>query len=338
MASGRVGGTKSKISGQVGSTIYQIRKNDDGSYSQIVTAKGQQTINRTTPRLQAQRMCTGMVESLMKQLAPVGKISMQSGANKSKSLNAFSSFNLRLVAQDCKANWYGNNQFPYPYWMQSKQYEMDLGGPWMLSSGTLQFNLFDGYAQDNRDQWAESPWDGWQYDCYMLKWHIKQGVTNVGQFLASYKITRIDTIVFCGFLDREWCVDEENDEWESLDKHLYLIMHVNPTISDGTPLSPAVLRNLFIIDSNYDFQILFRPDYTEFGIGWVVENYEETGVIYYLGAFSISYLEGKKKISSSRYVGLHGDNTPWISNSWPAYRFGSWMGQYSDHNWPSPFV
>ena len=142
MASGRVGGSRSKISGLVGSEVYKIVRNPDGSYSQVVQTKGSYTVNTTTPKLQAQRMMVSMVEALMHDLTPVAKISWQSGANKSKSLNAFSSFNLQLVARDCKANWYGGGRFEYPmrrWWISG---EWDSVGPWMLSSGTLNRNLF----------------------------------------------------------------------------------------------------------------------------------------------------------------------------------------------------
>ena len=49
MASGRVGGTRSKVSGQIGGEVYRIVKNDDGTYSQIVSVKGETTVNYTTP-------------------------------------------------------------------------------------------------------------------------------------------------------------------------------------------------------------------------------------------------------------------------------------------------
>ena len=57
------------LSGQVGSTVYQIRNNGDGTLTQVAYAKGERTETTFSPKLQAQRMCMGMVESLMKQLS-----------------------------------------------------------------------------------------------------------------------------------------------------------------------------------------------------------------------------------------------------------------------------
>lgn len=104
MASGRVGGTRSKIRGQVGNVVYQVKRNDDGTYTQISYGKAEDVTATITPRLQAQRMCTSMVEALMRDLKEVGRISMQSAANKSKSLNAFSSYNQDLIKKGVDAN------------------------------------------------------------------------------------------------------------------------------------------------------------------------------------------------------------------------------------------
>ena len=199
MASGRVGGTRSKISGQIGQEVYQIRKNPDGTYSQIVNAKGEISVNYTTPRLQAQRMCTSMVEAMMRDLKEVASISMQSAANKSKSLNAFSSYNLQLVARDCKANWFANNQFVYPELNRFDIKQRDLGGLYMLSSGSLQFNVFAGHAE------YENPSGGLVN--YPNATHTPEGVyfrlpnygCTISEFLRANRMTRLDYVVCCFF-------------------------------------------------------------------------------------------------------------------------------------------
>ena len=99
------------LSGQVGSTIYQIKKNDNGTYTQFAYSKGERTETTFTPKLQAQRMCVGMVESLMKQLKPLVSISFQAGKNKTASCNSFSAANLRLVRRDCQDHWNSGNVF-----------------------------------------------------------------------------------------------------------------------------------------------------------------------------------------------------------------------------------
>lgn len=337
MASGRVGGTRSKISGQVGSTVYQIRKNADGSYSQVVTAKGEQTVTFTTPRLQAQRMVTGMVESLMKQLKKVASISMQSAANKSKSLNAFSSFNLRLVAQDCKAHWYQDNAFVYPGMSNTKEYPDDLGGLYMISAGTLQFNLFDEYSDDVNWQTTYKAPYSWNDDFYSMRWHYSDDVETVGDFYKAYRITRLDTIVLCGFLAGQKNYDPETGDVEEFYKHLYIIMRPNPAVPDSALLTDDVIQSMFLIDANYDYRIAIRKDGAGFAIGWQVENYEVENLIPYMAGFSISYADGRKKISSSNYVNAYGHGGTWLNGHAPTDVFGTWIGEPWNRHYPSPF-
>lgn len=337
MASARVGGTKSRLSGTVGNTVYRVVKNPNGTYSQVVTVKGVTTANYTTPRLQAQRMVTGMVESMMKQLKKVAGISMQSGANKTKSLNAFASFNMRLVAQDCQAHWDSGNQFVYPVMSTTKQYPDDLGGLYMISAGTLQFNLFDEYGEDL--SWGMKYKDSlsWKMELYTMRWTIKSGVTTVGQFFDSYHMTRLDKIVLCGFLAGSKNYDPETGDVDEFYKHLYIIMQPNPKYPDNTPLTEEVIRDIFQFDANDDFVLVVRRDGDGFAVGWAVNNYDSDNLIPYMAGFSISYLDGKKKVSSSYYKLVFGDGSPWLGNHAPTDVFGSWMGQPNIIKYPNIF-
>ena len=338
MASGRVGGTKSKKSGQVGTNIYQIRKNADGSYSQIVTIKGVTTVNRTTPRLQAQRMCTAMVQSLMKQLSPVAKISMQSAANKSKSLNAFSSFNLMRVARDCKANWYSNAHYVFPYYSPTSYEVEDLGGLYMLSAGTLQWNLFS----DCYDPWThEHEWYdpvSWYYINSMVRWSDISDIRTIGDFWKKFRFGLLDCVVFCAFKYQWGDVDPEGEETFEIYKHCYVIAHRNMSIPDSAPFNYDNFKNMFVIETNDEPLFFWRRDNSACGLGFRVENWEYTGSIPYMGAFSISYVGGKKLISNSQYHAEDDDNPNWEIRSNPADVFGSWMGERWRDPYPSPFV
>ena len=337
MASGRVGGTRSKVSGQVGSEVYKIVKNPDGSYSQVITSKGETTVNTTTPRLQAQRLCTSMVESLMRDLQEVAKISMQSGANKSKSLNAFSSYNLRLVAQDCQAHWYGNNQFVYPRCNRYDLNTRDLGGLYMISSGTLQWDAFTEKFMDINPRSKYVYWDRAYDTFYGVKLPISNWQCTVGQFLRERRLTRLDSIVFVGF--RYWYEqDDPEAEIEEFYKHTWLIAQVNPDISDATLLTEDVLSNLFVFKSNYEPVAVVARNHSYMALGIPCALAAADEQLYYWAAFTISYLEGKKKISSSNYSALIGETDPWYSYGYPAYVFGSWMGEPSVIPYPSPFT
>ena len=336
MASGRVGGTRSKVSGQIGSEIFRVVRNPDGTYTQIVSAKGEQTSTFTTPRLQAQRMVTAMVESMMKQLKPVGRISMQSGANKSKSLNAFSSFNLRLVAQDCKAHWYQDNQFVYPRHLRDNIDIYDLGGLYMISSGTLQGNGFDELYTETRGRQVLKDWPSNDIEFYGVKLKINSNVQTVGQFLFSHALTRLDTIVFVGF--RTW-LEQPDQEEEPIEhaEHNYLIATINPSVKDDELIQDEVLERLFIFETNYQPSFAIAKDNSFCAMGFAADIVTLTMQYHYWAAFTISYRDGRKKISSSSYRPIPPFTGQWLLYAAPTNVFGTWIGDPGNRHYPSPF-
>lgn len=336
MASGRVGGTRSKVSGQVGSNIYQVVRNDDGTYTQVVVAKGVRTEETTTPRLQAQRMVTSMVESLMRDIKPIASISMQSGANKSKSLNAFSSFNLRLVAQDCQAHWYDSKDFVYPARTNYGTETEKLGGKFLLSAGTLQFNCFDSLCYQPQAHRIFKNYPSVDGQFYGVRFNMGAAGQTVGQWLRTNRMTRLDLICFADF--RDWYeyneTTEESDEFTMWD---YIILRVNPDVLDGDPINESTIQNLFLVESKTNPHLYFSKDGKFFAIGVDCNVEREEEYCWYYGAFTISYLEGKKKISSSYFVVPDGTTEPYWRNHAPTNVFGSWMGEPNNHHYPSPF-
>lgn len=336
MASGIVGGAHSKIKGQVGGTIYQIRRNPDGSYSQIEYAKGQQTSSSTTPRLQAQRMCMAMVQSMMNQLKPIARISMQSGANKSKSLNAFSNNNVRLVANDCKANWYTGNQFVYPEKKPDYSDVNDLGGAWLISSGTLNFNIWDSEIFDNYPEvkFRDVPIQHGYF--YGLQFNVTLGLRNVGEFLRKHKMTRLDKFVFCAFrVWYEW--NDDNEESIEHTEHTWLIAQVNPMIPDNVMLYATNIKDLFVFESNFEVTQLISWDNDCLAVGFLCDYQNKDEHCYYTAAFTESHLTGRKLISSSSYKLAEGGDTPWLVNHAPADVFGTWIGDPTKKPYPNIF-
>lgn len=337
MASGRVGGTKSKIRGQVGNTIFQVRKNEDGTYTQISMAKGERTETQTSPRLQAQRMCTAMVESLMRDLKEIGRISMQSAANKSKSLNAFSSYNLQLVARDCKANWYGNQNFVYPQYSKYEPYTQDLGGLYMISSGTLQYNVFD-YLYDN--SFGDRNWDNYNRQLQDLNGVVFQcnlEEDTLEDFLKNHRMTLLDSFVFVAF--RQYLeFDVDTEEYIPQYRHSYIIAQINPQFNLDEVITIENVRQLFITKSNYKAVVCSHEDLDKFLVGFALDIQDKDEQCYYWAAFSISFADGKRKISSSSYKPVSNRYKTWLDNSAPADVFGSWMTDHQNKPYPSPFI
>lgn len=336
MAVSKTGGTKGKLRGQVGTTIYQVKKNSDGTYTQIVYGKGTRTETTFTPKLQAQRMCTAMVENLMKQLKQIGRMSFESGRNKSQSLNAFGSWNLRLVQNDCKANWYGSQKFVYPTRYNTKKDIQDLGGPYIISSGSLQQNIFD---HEIYDYYAGAHWLGARHSTdqlYGVQFNCQIGVTKVGEFLKAHRMTRMDKVGIAGF--RSWIsYDPDPEDPQEYMKHSWCIASMAYTIQDNEIMTEQLIRDLFVLESDISPVILMARDGQSFFIGFDADFEASDEMFYYMATFSLSYVRGKKMISSSQYHNPDGGDDPWWLNQQPANVFGSWMGEPSVRPYPSPF-
>ena len=333
MASGRVGGARAKVRGQVGDLIYQVVRNDDGSYSQEVYAKAESKQDSYSPRLQAQRMCTCMVEALMRDLKPVATISMQSGANKSKSLNAFSSMNLMHVASDCKANWYGGNQYVYPV----RQEMNNLGGRFLISSGTLSRNLFNRLVYDDTVSWLMELLGRLLTEATYLELLVPSSIQTIGELLKFWGMTRRDTLAHCWWHYGAAYV-EIDDTFYPVGQYEYAIWQVNETMPDNTPVTPENLQRLFSLLSNTTPFIVYDASRMRLVLGYALEVGEFDHWIYYHGAFSISYADGKKKISSSRLSECYPEIQSILDDATPSKVFGSWLEPPTGRPQPSIFT
>lgn len=336
MAISRIGGTKGMLSGQVGSTIYQIRNNGDGTFTQIAYAKGERTETTFSPKLQAQRMCMGMVESLMKQLKPLIGISFQSGSNKTKSCNAFSSANLRLVQRDCMEHWYSGNRFVFPRQYKGYPDFSELGGLYMISSGSLQKNLYDELIFDD---YAPAGWRDLPYSdsaLWGLKFNVRVGVDTLEQFRQTHKMTILDKICFAGF--KTWIsYDPDPEDPQTLSKHDYFIASFDRSIPSHVVLTPDVLVDLFKFNTNADPRVYISRDNDAICVGCCLDFQHADESYYYWAGFSESHLSGKKQISTSFYGNDWPDGDPYLLNRQPSMVFGSWMGEPSVKPYPSPF-
>ena len=336
MEKGRVGGTKAKITGQVGTNIYQIRKNSNGAYTQISYVKGVRTETETSEKLQVQRMVTCMVESLMHDIKPVAQLSMQAAKNKTNSMNAFSSMNLRYVAQDCKDNWYDSKEFVYPLPSREWGKNKDLGGLYRLSSGTGSINHFSRCFTSASPQLIMEGWTNPNANFVGLEFLIPEGCTTIGDYLRRARITRLDLVVFCAFHFRlEQGSDDDDSAW--LSRHEYVIMKLSSLVSDSAPLNIDSLRALFSLQQSDDIaQLYWGKDNHSFYLG-VQEDLMRDDNYFYGGAFTISYLTGKKLITDSHYDWLSSVHGPWLANQNPADVFGYWMNTPWIDPYPSPF-
>jgi len=312
MASGRVGGTKALISGKVGDNVYQIRQNNDGTYGQVVQQYVEKAPPTKTVRLGVQQMCTAMVEAMMKDLKEVGKISFQSGVNKSKSLNAFSSYNLMKLAQDCKANWWDSTNFCYP----QKGNSLKLGGAFIMSAGSCDFNAFQqiGSPDSNVPQFnymVERVFAG-----SFLVFKIPHAGCTIQEFMAANRLQYATICVHVNY----WDDQETNDG-----RYDYNIISLNPNVRPQMVANADNLNALFNCKANYDPFKFYQPLTMAFLVGngttLAVHNREyrcATG-------FTIDFHTGRKMISSSALQSLDRNGFQWLLEAYPCNSVASWL-------------
>lgn len=320
MASGRVGGTRSLKSGKVGDEVLSVTANGDGTYSQTVSAYVPSKAQTKTVKLAAQQMATAMVEAMMRDLKPVGKVGFQSAANKSKSLNAFSSWNLYKVQQEMKNSWYEWKEFMFP----DKGEQLKLGGTWILSSGTLRYNCFAGFTGGPfHDTWI----DEWPHDGFStlgVWWEWSDNDQTIGDFMKRYNLQYNSEIWLAVF----W-MNQNYDE-----KNYYTWLHIvlDPQVRKTTPISEEAISALFKVDTKWSYRHRWvRPTYylplqkraLIIGMLEPFEDYSLIGI--YGGGFTITYVNGRKQISSSNMRFIHKDHDieVWTENNASAC-VGSW--------------
>lgn len=99
MAKGRVGGTRSRLSGKVGDEVYTVHRDDDGTYTQVVSAMPDTRDDTLTPELVKQRMCMSICYRYMSALAPVINKAFDNKLSKPLNLQEFVRINVPRLRQ-----------------------------------------------------------------------------------------------------------------------------------------------------------------------------------------------------------------------------------------------
>lgn len=329
MASGRVGGTRSLKSGKVGDEVLSVSANGDGTYSQQVSAYVPSKQQTKTLKLAAQQMATAMVEAMMRDLKPIGRVGFQSAANKSKSLNAFSSWNLYKVQNEMKNNWDEWHEFMFP----EKGNHIKLGGTWILSAGTLRYNCWDGEYSDEGTQSRFDPLVHSQADVIGVFFEFPKTTMTIGEFMEKHHL-QYNTEMWLGiFWISEWI-----DPWPKpgdsyrLGKYSWKRINLNPQVRKNEIVTEDTLEALFITEAKEANKDTWaRPnEYSPHWkharcLGFQLRKIEHDWLPMYFGGFTINYVNGRKQISSSimdfvfdnHYIEIdEGATASWAVRSW----------------------
>lgn len=336
MAVGRVGGTKSKIRGKVGSVVYRITKDGNGSLQQVLSSVPIDIAYSNSDKQAAQRMFVGMVQGMMSALRPIATISNQYALNRAQALNAFSSTNILKVREDAKAHWYDSTSFYYPTKSKLLSDYPQVGGYWSISLGSLPYDLFDWSGEDvDPDLWAQGIAPG-RYIFAGIKMYIPDTNATVADFMRAHKMTRRDSVHFVWW-ERDVYWMEGNEDPQEREGYHYISITLNPYLSNNMLLRSVPIEQLFLVSSDTNAFAQMSNDGKFYAFGRMQDRWDNVEEVGWLSAFSISYPDGRKMVSSSTLRNPDDfDPKPYMVSP-PAGVFGTWIGKGLSGNYPPPF-
>lgn len=303
MGRGRVGGTRSKISGKVGNEVYKIVYNPQGKLAQIVQAAESSRINNNTEGQARARLAMGMIERAMCALQPVITWSFEGYDRGQASANEFSRLNVPYIQADMQSHWNANSIYDY----YKKGVQLDCAGAYLVSNGSLRYSWaglsqFSLSAVGSFDLYT---WDGVP-DSTFKTWSLYNNI-QAG-----------DTITFIGFLQP--FLHEGS-------KLLILSMSVPSWWTDDMAVSQDTFGNLFKFSGNITPDVSWDSDNSRVHIHWQDPKNKRYTMMSHVG-FIKSRWQGNKILCSRCRLSFQ---YPQFQNSWNNYKPSQvWSTWYQD--------
>lgn len=180
MARGRLGGTKSKIRGKVGTEIYQLKRDPNGTLIQSVYG---QNLNPTYSNTEAQaknRCIMGQIDRMWHALPQIIKDSYANVPQGTLSFQRFAKLNYPQLKEDFETHFEKDNEFS---WVRKRWMDTP-AGPWILTDGTLPQVTWD-YAGFTLD---------WNNSIY-ISWHKTFPNATYGDFLSNFGVQMGDRLI-----------------------------------------------------------------------------------------------------------------------------------------------
>lgn len=181
MASGRVGGTRSKISGVVGGDVYTIRKESNGSYQQVVAPLPESRPDTLTPAKVIERILMSIVYKYMQAIPAILTEAFGDTLTKSLNLQDFVRQNIRRLRE----------RMEQQEWPRGPIYFYDYGDPYfypaplIVSQGKAPLPLTSGEMVFEVE-------GVWTFTANLARYH--QGIT-VRQWMKDNKMSVGDILV-----------------------------------------------------------------------------------------------------------------------------------------------
>lgn len=184
MARGRLGGTKSKIRGKVGSEIYQLKRDPAGTLLQQVYAQNPNPTYSNSETQAKNRCIMGQVERMWHFLPDIIRSCYTQVEQGALSFQRFSKLNYPLLRREFEEHFSEGHQFDW----QAKRSMTAPAGIWNLTIGDLPPVTW------NNTTCAQ----GWN-NSYSIQWYNAPENPTYGDFLALFGMQQGDTLFSANF-------------------------------------------------------------------------------------------------------------------------------------------
>lgn len=180
MGRGRLGGTKAKIRGKVGSEIYQLKRDPDGTLIQSVYAHNPNPTYTNTEAQAKNRCIMGQIDRMWHALPLIIRDSYANVPQGVLSFQRFAKLNYPQLREDFETHFEKDNEFS---WVRKRWMDTP-AGPWILTDGTL----------------PEVTWNyagfslGWNNSIY-ISWHKSFPNATYGDFLSNFGVQMGDRLI-----------------------------------------------------------------------------------------------------------------------------------------------
>lgn len=240
MGRGKLGGTKAKIRGKVGSEIYQLKRADDGVLSQhVYKAPGARQYTNTKAQAKA-RMIMGQIERMFHILPDVIKYAFATIPTGTLSFQHFSKINYDLLKQDMEKNWEYTPNFDW-----RPKYQLSApAGIWNLAQGTLAQIKPDAYSYQHG------------YNGYIApQFHYVAESATLGDFMDYLGMRKNDELHI--YFYRRWRDSIEPEISE-------IVVRIKPSADVSQLLAPSYHSSFFAVDGALYVGLAFDARFSVF--------------------------------------------------------------------------
>lgn len=301
MARGKLGGTKAKIRGKVGSEIYQLKRSSDGALVQSVY-NAPETIAYSNTEAQAKnRMIMGQIERMFHILPDIIYDAFASVAPGQQSFNYFAQLNYPILKQDMIDNWSANSFFDW----RPKRDVTAPAGIWKLTDGTLPATTPNGWSSiDSVNNWV------------MPNWRTNKTTYTLADFYKTMKMNITDEMNILFY--QRWA--DDNIPFVSM-----VTLKRKKSVPVTTPITNNWRGDYFNVEGDMQVQLRFMPSN-----GWVLLRIGGNTLTkdYILDCFGFLNVRRKKTgvlFSPCQFDWVGGRNTTLYDRIDPEVSFQTWQ-------------